>query len=297
MAHPSLERLGPPPRQVPLLVRCHIMFGGFAQAGWFFFGFGMIFFWGFALNCEFASWFTFRGETRTAPGVVTRSEHAGFSEGGGKHRKGTPVYANHYTFTAPGGRECSGCSYALGRQLPPGASVTVEYLAGDPAASRIEGMRIKPLGGWAVLVVLFPLIGLGLALPGVLTSLKAARLIERGYLADGTLRSREPTNTRINKRTVYKLFFDFTARNGQKYEAVAKTHLVENLEDEATEKLIYDPERPGDAILLDALPGSFRVGELGKLEADKPVQALLVTIVPAVSILGHGAYAILRFLS
>jgi len=41
----SLRRLAAPPRPVPLLVRLRLLFGGMvSQLGWFFLGFGTIFF-------------------------------------------------------------------------------------------------------------------------------------------------------------------------------------------------------------------------------------------------------------
>ncbi|HYV28317.1 MAG TPA: hypothetical protein VFA77_12335, partial [Candidatus Eisenbacteria bacterium] len=62
--------LGEPPRQVPLLIRLRLLFGGTsAQMGWFFLGFGMIFFWVFTRHADLTSWTRFHGKLATAEGI------------------------------------------------------------------------------------------------------------------------------------------------------------------------------------------------------------------------------------
>ena len=95
----SLRRLAAPPRPVPLLVRLRLLFGGMvSQLGWFFLGFGTIFFWAFVCRAELTSWYRFRGALPTAEGRVTASSDTGASEGGSKSRRGTPIYKNEFTF-------------------------------------------------------------------------------------------------------------------------------------------------------------------------------------------------------
>src|SRR5262245_20404942 len=84
--------LAPPPRRVPLSLALVNLFHGFAQIGWFIFGFGMIFAWAFVGNADFSS-LTFRGEHPRATGHVTRVESTGSSE----NRR--QVIANHYEFS------------------------------------------------------------------------------------------------------------------------------------------------------------------------------------------------------
>ena len=68
----------------------------------------------------------------------------------------------------------------------------------------------------------------------------------------------EATNTKINKQTVYKLFFEFTANDGKTYQVVAKTHKTHRLLDEELEALVYDPANPSNAVVLDALPNGIK---------------------------------------
>ena len=119
---------------------------------------------------------------------------------------------------------------------------------------------------------------------------KAVRLLVSGHQASGVLKSKEATSTQINKRTVYKLTFEFTDDVGQTHEAVAKTHEPEHLQDDDQEPLVYDPLRPAYATMLDHLPGAPRVDEMGQIQTQSPTTSFLVLVVPLLSIIGHGVY-------
>lgn len=85
-------------RDVPLPVRARVLFGGaLNQIGWFFLGFGMIFVWVFAPMADL-SMLRLRRETVTVEGRVTATVQTRATVGGSRHQRGTPVYANHYTF-------------------------------------------------------------------------------------------------------------------------------------------------------------------------------------------------------
>ncbi len=187
--------LAPPPRAVPLATRLRVFFGGFLnQFGWIFFGFGLIFFWVFALNADLASFLRFRGALETTPGVIVESEETGASE------NDVRIYKHQYAFQW-NGADYTGVSYARGHQVEPGAQVTVEFARGDPSVSRIQGMRRTMFGPWAIFVVIFPLIGLVFILVSVRGNLRAARLLAQGQLTTGTLVTIEPTSTRIKPAT------------------------------------------------------------------------------------------------
>ena len=282
--------LAGPPRPVPLLVRCRVLLGSpVGQIGWFFFGFGMIFFWAFVLNSELPTWASFRGELETARGVVTHVEATKASE---NHAR---IYANHYSFTGPDRIQYEGVSYSTGTQRHKGDAVIIEFPKGNPATSRIQGMRMGQFGAAVVFVLIFPLVGLGFMLPGLWSGIKANRLLVNGKEALGTLKSKVPTNVKVNKRTVYKLTFEFVAEDGYTYQAVAKSHRPEILEDEAQEPLLYDPSDPRNAVMLDSLPGLPRIDERGQIQTRSHLKALLVLILPALTIIGHGTYLYIHF--
>ena len=294
MSHPTIDLLGPTPRPVPLPVRCHLMFGGANnQIAWGALAFAMIFFWAIVMNCEAVTWLTFPATPATTSGAVTNSYKTNVSEGGGKHTKGTPIYANDYQFTV-NDKQYSGCSYALGRALASGQAVAIEYAPADPSVSRIQGYRVRMFSAMAVLVLIFPTVMLLMVLNGYLIGRKTRRLLECGQLAEGKLKSKEPKNTRINNKRVFKLTFEFTANDGRTYQAKSRTHHPEKLEDEATEQIIYDPADPTKCLLVDAMPGYFRVDETGNIQPESSRQALLVTMIPMLTICGNLAWAAMR---
>ncbi len=281
--------LAGPPRSVPLMVRLRLLFGGFLnQFGWIFFGFGMIFVWVFGSSTDPKVWLDFRGDLRESQGVIIRCEETNASE------NDSPIFAYYYEFETDGQKH-EGMSYSVGGQRALGEKVTVQFPRGRPARSRVKGMRTAMFPAFVLpLVVLFPFIGLCFMLAGFCKGRKAVRLLANGEQAFGVLKSREPTNTRINNRRVYKLTFEFKDQTGQAREATAKTHEPESLQDDAEEPLLYDPIRPSYSTMLDHLPGAPRLDEMGQIQTKSAIGSLLVLIIPAVSIVGHGLYLWLR---
>jgi hypothetical protein len=120
-------------------------------------------------------------------------------------------------------------------------------------------MRAAPFGIWILLLTsIFPMIGLIF----VIISLKKAKrniyLIQNGIITNGKVIKKEPTNTRINNQTVYKVFFQYKSQDGNIQEAMNKSHITYNLGDEEKEPLVYDCQNPSKAVLLDTLPKKIR---------------------------------------
>lgn len=278
----------PTPREVPFSVRLRVIFGGFAnQFGWLFFGFGMIFVWAFALQADVTSWFLFRLPTNVTAGVVERTDSSNASE------NDVQIYEVGYTFFDQLGRQQTGTSYTAGSPNV-GGRVSVEYVRSIPSISRVSGMRRKPFGGWAVFPVIFPLIGLAFMVSGIREGLKANRLLHMGRIAFGKLTSTEYTSTSINDRPVLKLTFTFTDRAGEEWETIAKTHQPEDLRDDEEEPLLYDPDSPEIAVLLDNLPGKTEFDDHGRLIPAGPIETGKLLVIPGLSIVGHGMFLLLN---
>jgi len=279
--------LVPPPRYVPWPIRGQVFFGGFYnQFGWLWFGFSLIFVWAFGSNTSLNDVYFALRSTETASAVISTVESTGASE------NDTPVYANHYTFRVEKlETEFQGISYTTGRQYNPGQSVTVEYLGSNPNASRILGARGGTFSPWVLcLVGLFPLIGLAFLSAGVRQGVRGNYLLAHGKVGLGTLIAKESTNVTINEQPVYKLTFEFTADDGQNYQATAKSHLPHVLEDEAQEQLVYHPRRPTYAVMLDSLPGQPDIDEFGNVQVAHFGRTIIVLILPALVLMGHGTY-------
>jgi hypothetical protein len=274
-----------------------VLFGGtLNQAGWFVFGFGLVFVWAFTFNADLTSWYRFRGRLDSTEAKVLYSKDTGFSEGGSKHHRGTPVYVVHYSFIGPDDAEYKGASFNTGRQLKEGQKVTVEYPQGKPRTSRIKGMRRKPVGLFGLFPVVFPLLGLLFIITGTKKGIKANRLLALGEQTTGTLKSKEKTRSQVNKKNVYKLTFEFKTTEGTTYQAVAKTHETKKLEDQKEEPLLYDPVLPSYAVMLDDLPGNPRIQENGTIKAGSAGMTIKVLVIPLATLIGHGIYIFFKFL-
>lgn len=277
-------------RTIPITTKWSILFGGFLnQFGWSFFGFGLIFFWVFAMNADL-SCLHFTGKIITVEGIATDSFETRASE------NDIPVFENHYTFTTQEEVEFEDVSYSTGRALHSGETITIEYPEGKPQYARIKGMRRQIFGPAVLFVVIFPVIGLAFLSVGMKKSLRAIRLFEHGELTTGKLISKVPTQTRINKQTVYKLTFRFTDHLGHECDVSEKTHVPHLLEDETEESLLYLPTNPKYAIMLDSLPSSPSINEEGNIEALPVITSLFRIMIPLMTLVGHGLYLVIKFI-
>jgi len=298
MAQPRPARSLPlaslPPRTVPWSLHLSALFGGFFnQFGWLFFGFGMVFFWVFGANADLSGPLFAFTPVDTAPGLVLGVEGTSFSEGGDGNSM--PVYRIRFAYNARG-RSLEGVAYATGYAPENGVRVTVEILRWHPTVARLAGTRRAAFPALALLVVMFPLVGLGFLVPGVRDGLKATRLLRLGRLTTGKLISREVTNMSINHQPVMKLTFEFTAHDGSTSQGIAKTHQPQALEDEAEEPLLCDPADPSTAVLLDSVAGSPRLDPAGQYEPRPMSKVIPLLIVPLLSIVGHTGYLLLSLL-
>jgi hypothetical protein len=295
MARFDILNLAGPPRPVPFLVRLRVLFGGFtSQFGWLFLGFGLIFVWVFTVNMNLKGWLALRGELENTQGVITKIERRTTSSG--KHRSSRTYYQHYYSFEGPDGVEYTGFSNQdFSRKV--GEKATILYPKNMPDVSRISGMRASVIGPMGLMPVIFPVIGLCFVIAGFRKGIKANHLLANGELEEGRLKSKDKTNTQINKQPVYKLTFEFSTPEGTNYEVFAKTHLPEKLEDQQEEPLLYDPMYPKNAVMLDNLPGAPRIDEHGNICAGSPIVVLLNLVIPGISVIGHGVYIYIRFLA
>ena len=165
------------------------------------------------------------------------------------------VYEYHYQFKLDGSPTYTGVSYMQGASEQLGDSVLIQYSPENPADSRIQGMRNGEIGFWIFLFIIpFLAVGIALLTLGTRKMMRNLHLLKIGKVAYGTFMTKEPTNTKINKQTVYKFTFGFTTDDGTTHFAEGKTHQTWRLEDEATERLVYDPANPNSAVMIDSLP-------------------------------------------
>jgi hypothetical protein len=271
---------------IPLLVG-----GATGFIGWFFLGFGMIFFWVFAMHTDPTARWAFRGELVSVPGTVIDTHDTHFRQG----EDGPSIYAYRYQFTYEG-QSYDGVSYREGAQAEAEVAVTVEFPPGRPERSRIRGMHSAPVPAFALFVVLFPLIGMLFVVGRWRSGWRSVRLLKHGSLAEGKLVSQEATGTTINDQRVYRLTFAFETDLGQQAQIVVKTHETQRLLDDALETLLYDPTRPSCGTTMDHLPGLPRIDERGQIAVHSTVGAYFALVLPALTLIGHGTYVLLRYI-
>jgi hypothetical protein len=169
------------------------------------------------------------------------------------------VYKYNYQFQTDDGKTYNGQGFSTGKVFNTSDLIVVNYKSENPELSKAVELRSSEFGGGiGFFVLIFPLIGLIMLFFSIRKAIKQISILKIGELAEGKLLFKTPTNTKINNQTVYALTFEFKATDGQVYQAVTKTHLYQRLEDEQLEKLVYDPDKPSNAVLLDALPKGMK---------------------------------------
>lgn len=239
-------------RYVPVLVRLSILFVNiWGLMGITFSSVGLLASLLFLTEIDFVSPFHFGKNTAESDGIVWTISATGASVN--KKR----VYAYKFHFTSRG-NDYEGISYSHSSNLDPADHVVVEYDTLDPSIARIKGMRVKPFGIHLSFVFLFPMIGILFLVLSVKKGIPQVQAVRYGVLTRGILYKSVPTGGKINNREIYDMYFRFTDQSGTERNAIGSTHKTELLEDEAQERIVYDPDNPGNAVVVDAMPGRVR---------------------------------------
>jgi hypothetical protein len=269
---PSAPVLRLAPRALPGRLIVRIWFGTpLAWVGWLFAAIGMVACMVFLPVSELWS----PDYDRTTVATITGLEETNSSENDRR------IYRARYTFVDERGVTRTGASYTTDPSLA--GEHPVEYVAGDPGASRLAGMRSRPFSAWVAFVLLFPLVGLAIAIHQLVAGRRATCLLRRGVETRGRLVGKRTTNIQINNQPVMALTFEYEA-GGRTYRAEVRTLTPSLLEDDAEEAMVYDPYHPARATTLDHLPGAPRVTADGEIAA-RPGIAVHFLLLPAVTVL------------
>jgi hypothetical protein len=169
------------------------------------------------------------------------------------------VFEYKYKYKLKSGPVYYGTGYSTGESKNMEEEVFIQYKEDKPELSKALDLRESAFGGGiGLLTLIFPGIGLVMLFFSTRKAIRHINILRIGNLAEGKFLFKEPTNVQINNQTVYALTFEFTASDNKSYQVIAKTHHFHRLEDEAFEKLVYDPGNPQNAVLLDELPGGIK---------------------------------------
>jgi hypothetical protein len=143
--------------------------------------------------------------------------------------------------------------------LKPGDTVIVIYSALHPEIAKIEGMDYKPAPFFLLIIMLIPFIaGLILLLFQIPDYLKTLHLIRKGVRGEAFFISMNRTNVKINGRRVMRLLFRYHTKKGE-HEFYYKTNHPEPYRTSQIKfPILYDPEIPGSALLIQELPKKIR---------------------------------------
>lgn len=168
------------------------------------------------------------------------------------------VSAYHFSYSYLG-KTYNGVSYTTGNLYKVNDSVPVEIEADDPAIARIEGMDVKPVHFvFSIFVIMFPLPGLVFLAYTFYKRVPYIHAIRYGIMTRGKFVRMMETGTVINKKTMYDVYFQFNDESGKKYTAIGTTLNTDLVQDEPEERIIYDPDNPSNAVVVDALPAAVR---------------------------------------
>jgi len=281
-AYAHAFRIMAPPRSVPFSCRLAVMLNAGVQIGFFVLAFSTPFFWLFVANVDLPS-LTFRGERMRTNGAVTAVVRTNASQ------NKTHIWALHYGYSVAA-RQYEGVSYASGDQdLESGSVVIVEYLERDPAQSRIEGTRRGMFGPSVLIVLIFPLIGLGITIASLRYGVRKSALLCGGVTVTAKYKETRPTNMTVNKRPVFEVIHEYRTLEGELREASTSTTDVDSITDDAEEVLLYDPARRDSGVPVDSLTPLPELDEAGGFKGNV-MGALRRLLFPAAVIAGNAIW-------
>jgi hypothetical protein len=253
-------------RSIPFPLQVQIIFGDLITVfGWFFLTIGLIFSSIFLSMSDFSDW-RFKKDSPKTQATITNIEYGNASE----NKKA--IFSYHYEFTDLQGVKQKGISYGFQGKYNVGDKATVIFLEKKPEYSRIENLRKEPFGQFTLFVLIFPLVGGSIVFFSIPKALKKIRILREGVIGEGVYLRMEPTNTSINRQRVMRLFFELKVGN-KIYEVSTQTHhdsLIRKLTDETPQKLLYLPQHPEQAVLLDNVAGKPKFAADGSI-ADYPL--------------------------
>jgi hypothetical protein len=262
-----------------------ILASDLSQPGWLLFGFGMIFVWIFGIKGDYRDAVLFLGSRDSAVGTITRVE-----EGFGEENE-SEIWAFSYSFVGPEGNQYPGLCYSAWHRFKVGEQVTVEFPAGKPTQSRIVGTRRAQFPALAAISFFFPALGLYMIARGFARGRKAFRLLQSGKQAQGKLESDLPD--REGGLTNYQTVFSFMTDTGRILSMRQKVHVLADLEDKCRTLVIYAPDNPSNAVLVETVPGRPYVNENDEIVFKEPMRLWAYLLLPTICILGHSVWAYL----
>jgi hypothetical protein len=191
----------PPPRAVPIRLRCQLLASGATIWGSVIFGLASVLAFGLVSGMDPLGSLRLALHRQEAPGRVLSERSTNYEE------NGSTVRRHDYEFRLPDGTMLRGHSYSDGHRyvdVPtvPGdrdpqrwSRVTIEYDPGHPETNRIKGTQTHSVSHWACFTLIFPAGALLVVAIGLIGGWYHIRLLRDGELAWATVTGcTPPTN-------------------------------------------------------------------------------------------------------
>jgi hypothetical protein len=189
----------PPPRAVPIRLRCQLLAGGATVWGSVIFGFASMLAFGLVSGMDPLGSLRLALHRQEAPGRVLSERDTNYEE------NGSTVRRHDYEFRLPDGSMLRGHSYSDGHRyvdVPtvPGdpdpqrwSRVTIEYDPGHPETNRIKGTQTNSVSHWVACMLIFPAGALVMAAIGLISGWCRIRLLRDGELAQAAVTGCTPS--------------------------------------------------------------------------------------------------------
>lgn len=195
-----------------------------------------------------------RGEAaREASGLIHRVNETNMSVNEER------VYEYHFFYTPEGAAKLDANCYATGRRWSENNAVTVRYLPDRPQVAVIRGATLNQGGLFGSFVIIFPLIGYGMAIGGLAFRGNPTRLLREGFVAEVDVLSVEATTMTVNDQPVYRITLSAPGASGGPPVAIKRLDLADvNLAREHAQQkqpvfVLYDPRKPTRLLFPEAL--------------------------------------------
>ena len=237
---------------IPVRIRILHLFGRSSFIiGFLFTIIGLSFIGYFSFQINWRLHFAGKGELHTTQGIITSFQETNYQENDDK------LFSYNYKYLDSLDSTYFGTFLEFEGYYSIGQDVEVQYLINKSSISRFTGKdrknldRIMFLGGVGAVLV-----GFLFMVPSSRRTRKERKIIMAGIPTDGKLLQAVPTNLRVNDQTVYNLTFEFLADNNSTEKCLVHSHMIQNFTNEHKEKLIYDPRKPSNVVIIDTLPTS-----------------------------------------
>ena len=282
-----------PPRHLSLYSQAVLLCSGlYSTIGWIFLGFGMIFFWIFTYNSAAMLWLSPKVDWEHAQGIIVKIANTNAYE------NEEDIYSLNYTYFA-NGQKHTGKGYMMDDDLLEGDEIAIQFNPKNVVHSKLTNGRQKMFSAWTIIILIFPLVGLGMLFYGIKANYKALKLIKTGSFSTGQMLSKEPTGGHVSINEVdypiYKYEFQFFAK-GRDRIAECKTYKTHLVEDEVEEFILYDYVEPSVNVVYDAIPNAPDFDRLGQMKQVSFKKAYFL-IAPILTLLIHLPWAYFLFLS